>query len=113
MLCSWVAAQIGPVQMRLADALQVLCGAGMASTGVILCVVLGWERVTTHPTLLNALAGKTGGASFLSLLAAAGDAIACADWVRALLVSFIGVPFVCFLPLRRASCLLCATTSGV
>ena len=62
LLCSWVAAQIGPVQMRLADALQVFCGAGLASTGIITCIVLGWEGVSTHPYLLNMLAGKSGGA---------------------------------------------------
>ena len=62
LLCSWVAAQIGPVQMRLADALQVFCGTGLASTGIIMCLVLGWEGVTNHPYLLNALSGKSGGA---------------------------------------------------
>jgi hypothetical protein len=62
MLCSWVAAQIGPVQMRLADGLQVLCGAGMASTAAIMCAVLGWHAVTTHPLLLEALAHENGGA---------------------------------------------------
>ena len=65
LLCSWIAAQIGPVQMRLADALQVFCGAGLASTGIITCAVLGWERLSTHPVLLEALAdGKSGGALF-------------------------------------------------
>jgi hypothetical protein len=62
LLCSWVAAQIGPVQMRLADALQVLCGAGMASTAIIMCAVLGWRAVATHPLLLEALAHQNGGA---------------------------------------------------
>ena len=66
LLCSWTAAQIGPVQMRLADALQVLCGAGLASTGIITCIALGWERLSTHPVLLEALAdGKSGGACFV------------------------------------------------
>ena len=52
--------------MRLADALQVFCGAGLASTGVITCAVLGWERLSTHPVLLDALAdSKSGGALFL------------------------------------------------
>ena len=57
---------MGPVQMRLADALQVFCGAGLASTGIITCAVLGWERLSTHPVLLEALAdGKSGGVFFL------------------------------------------------
>ena len=68
LLCSWVAAQIGPVQMRLADALQVFCGAGLASTGIILCIVLGWQGVSNHPYLLKALASSTGGACTLILL---------------------------------------------
>jgi hypothetical protein len=62
LLSSWVAAQIGPIQMRLADALQVMCGAGMASTGIVMCAVLGWDAVATHPLLLDALASKHGGA---------------------------------------------------
>ena len=79
LLCSWTAAQIGPVQMRLADALQVFCGAGLASTGIITCAVLGWERLSTHPVLLEALAdGKSGGAS-VSLLRRARRAAAVAD----------------------------------
>ncbi len=62
LLCSWVAAQIGAVQMQLADALQVLCGAGMAGTGIVMCAVLGWHTVATHPLLLEALAASSGGA---------------------------------------------------
>ncbi len=62
LLCSWVAAQLGAVQMKLADSLQVLCGAGLASTGIILCITLGWHRVATHPVLIEALDAKHGGA---------------------------------------------------
>ena len=62
MLCSWIAAQIGAVQMQLADALQVLCGSGMASTGLVMVAVMGWTRVSPHPYLLDALAHANGGA---------------------------------------------------
>lgn len=81
LLCSWTAAQVGAVQMHVADALQVLCGAGMASTGLIACAALGWEGVTTHPKVTAALAGRHG------------------DWMRAILVSFLAPPYVAFLPL--------------
>ena len=58
--------------MRLADALQVFCGAGLASTGIIMCIVLGWEGVSNHPYLLKALAASNGGACFrVSLVPAA------------------------------------------
>ncbi len=120
MLCSWVAAQIGPVQMRLADGLQVLCGAGMASTAAIMCAVLGWHAVTTHPLLLEALAHENGGAHLflcISLRSSAqtdnvhasrppffntASACLCADWLRAVLLSFAALPYLFFLPLRCA-----------
>ena len=67
--------------MRVADALQILCGAGLASTGFITCIVLGWEGVVSHPKVTSALASRHG------------------DWMRAILVSFLALPYVAFLPL--------------
>jgi hypothetical protein len=81
LLCSWTAAQVGAVQMHIADVMQILCGAGMASTGLIACAALGWEGVTTHPKVMAALSARHG------------------DWMRAILVSFLALPYVAFLPL--------------
>jgi len=90
LLCSWVAAQVGAVQMRVADSLQVLCGAGLASTGIILVIVMGWHDVAQHPALKEALEASYG------------------DWLRAILVSFLALPYAIFLPLRCAYVCMCA-----
>jgi hypothetical protein len=76
--------------MRVADSLQVLCGAGLASTGIILVIVMGWHDVAQHPALKEALEASYG------------------DWLRAILVSFLALPYAIFLPLRCAYVCMCA-----
>lgn len=63
LLVSWVGAQMGAVQMELADSLQVASGGFLATTGALTVAALGWDGTTRHPALLSALQSKNGGAS--------------------------------------------------